>query len=451
MFIATLSVRSLFFPLALAGLVLLGVESHAEVYRVNTTADILTLPGSTTISLRSALIEANNIVGPEDSIVLPAGTYTLKIAGIEPPESASHGDLDILDSVTINGAGPDKTIIDGNALDQVFHIHGGLPNDITVKIENLTIQNGRVIDEVHSSGGAGLVNYQKLTLNNVVVRNNSAEKLEGAGIQNEGELFLNKVVIRDNTVVGDTYTDTGGGILNRGTLVLTDTTVSGNQAPYGGGLYNAGESKATIERTLFSGNKALSGSAMYVWGNLQLINTTIHGNNFPGFTGGRCAVRVEKTADILFSTITDNLSTYYEAGLCRASGAILTLRGTILAGNKQIGVSASNNCSYGDPITKLYNIEDADTCNFSPDTNLINTDPKLGPLQDNGGPTLTRALAADSPAIDYVRVNTGVTVDQRGFTRPVGPWADIGAYEYEPPPLCFPVKSPDGKSAIICL
>ena len=108
------------------------------------------------------------------------------------------------------------------------------------------------------------------------------------------------------------------------------------------------------------------------------------------------------------------------------------------------------NCSYK-IADATYNLEDANTCGFSPATNLVDTDPKLGPLQDNGGPTQTRALAADSPAIDYVKINTGVIVDQRGFTRPVGPWADIGAYEYEPPPLCFPVKSPDGKSAIICL
>ncbi len=109
------------------------------------------------------------------------------------------------------------------------------------------------------------------------------------------------------------------------------------------------------------------------------------------------------------------------------------------------------NCSLSSPLAgATFNLEDANTCGFSPATNLINTDPKLGPLQDNGGSTQTRALAAGSPAIDYVKINTGVIVDQRGFTRPVGPWADIGAYEYESP-ICFPVRSPDGKTAIICL
>ena len=129
----------------------------------------------------------------------------------------------------------------------------------------------------------------------------------------------------------------------------------------------------------------------------------------------------------------------------------LSLQNSILANNYS-GTNVILNCFLSSPpISATYNLEDANTCGFSPATNLVDTDPKLGPLQDNGGPTQTRALAADSPAIDYVKINTGVIVDQRGFTRPVGPWADIGAYEYEPPPLCFPVKSPDGKSAIICL
>ena len=126
----------------------------------------------------------------------------------------------------------------------------------------------------------------------------------------------------------------------------------------------------------------------------------------------------------------------------------LSLQNTILSNNSFI------NCFLSSPPTSAsYNLEDANTCSFSTTTNLINTDPKLGPLQDNGGPTQTRALAADSPAIDYVRVNTGVIVDQRGFTRPVGPWADIGAYEYERDvsTFCFPIRSPDGKTAIICL
>jgi hypothetical protein len=57
-------------------------------------------------------------------------------------------------------------------------------------------------------------------------------------------------------------------------------------------------------------------------------------------------------------------------------------------------------------------------------------DPKLGPLADNGGPTLTMALLPGSPAIDAGNTSLAPATDQRGFSRPAGLAADIGAFEY---------------------
>jgi hypothetical protein len=64
----------------------------------------------------------------------------------------------------------------------------------------------------------------------------------------------------------------------------------------------------------------------------------------------------------------------------------------------------------------------------------LRSDPHLGPLQDNGGPTRTQALMPDSPAIDAGNNTAGFTYDQRltGFKRVVGGAADIGAFEYDP-------------------
>jgi len=58
------------------------------------------------------------------------------------------------------------------------------------------------------------------------------------------------------------------------------------------------------------------------------------------------------------------------------------------------------------------------------------TDPKLGPLANNGGPTLTMALLPGSPAIDAGNTSVASATDQRGFPRPAGLAADIGAFEY---------------------
>lgn len=456
MYTVTLSVRSLLFALGLVGLVLMAATtSPAKSYTVTQTTDSnFPNPDPTILSLRLALASANSHDGL-DLIVIPEGTYTLTIPG-SGDDTNITGDLDILDSVIIQGAGPDKTIIDGNDLDRVFDIPKS-SESIYVFMSNLTIQNGKltnVTGGLDFEGGGGINNQHNLYLSNVVVRNNTVEGAGGGGIENKQDLTLNKVVLRENIVTGETSSCNGGGILNIGSLVGTEALFSGNRAHRGGGLFNAGLVTATIERCLFTKNQASSGSALVAYGTLELVNTTIHGNNFTLAGGGRCALNVQDTATVSFCSITDNLTTdtVQSSGLCTSSTSQLTLRGTVLAGNKRIGTPTNNNCTFVTPPTSAtYNLEDANTCGFLTTTNQINTDPKLGPLQDNGGPTQTRALAADSPAIDYVKINTGVIVDQRGFTRPVGPRADIGAYEYEPPPLCFPVKSPDGKSAIICL
>jgi hypothetical protein len=61
---------------------------------------------------------------------------------------------------------------------------------------------------------------------------------------------------------------------------------------------------------------------------------------------------------------------------------------------------------------------------------LNNTDPKLGPLANNGGRTLTMSLLPGSPAIDAADPAGAPATDQRGIARPVGPASDIGAFEY---------------------
>jgi hypothetical protein len=68
-------------------------------------------------------------------------------------------------------------------------------------------------------------------------------------------------------------------------------------------------------------------------------------------------------------------------------------------------------------------------------TNVIAA--RLGPLQDNGGPTLTCALLADSPAIDLGELSDAPALDQRGVSRPQGHRVDIGAFELEGVPYAF--------------
>ena len=107
-------------------------------------------------------------------------------------------------------------------------------------------------------------------------------------------------------------------------------------------------------------------------------------------------------------------------GSSKGSGCLLL--NTLLAAN-------ATNCSGG--ITDAgHNLSSDGTCNFTNLSSLNNTDAKLGELSNNGGPTVTMALLPGSPAIDAGDTSLAPATDQRGFPRPAGSAADIGAFEY---------------------
>jgi hypothetical protein len=200
----------------------------------------------------------------------------------------------------------------------------------------------------------------------------------------------------------------GGGIFNHGeegiaTLTITNSTLSDNSAPGGGGIFN-------LHATLTITNSTLSdNSADPDYGGGGIDN---------GFAGG---------------------------------SPMLTISNTIL----NAGASGENIFSDSGTVTSYgYNLSSDDASVFlnqSGDQN--NTDAMLGPLQDNGGPTFTHELLSGSPAIDAgdPNVTPPPDYDQRGpgFDRVVNGRIDIGAFEAEPPPYGAEVQqpiNPDGSS-----
>src|SRR5713101_1679664 len=112
---------------------------------VPSTINVTTTLDGVAGSLRAAIIQANASHGP-DTIMVPAGTYTLTLAGANEDDAAT-GDLDIRNDLTISGAGAATTIIDGGGLDRVFQVFGA-----KVAISGVTIEGG-----IASQGG-GLFN-----------------------------------------------------------------------------------------------------------------------------------------------------------------------------------------------------------------------------------------------------------------------------------------------------
>jgi hypothetical protein len=284
--------------------------------------------------------------------------------------------------------------------------------------ENLTI--GFSLTVVGSGAGTTIIDGGRV--NTVVTVSNP-----------NAYVSLSKLKIRN----GHTNYSCGGGVYNIGTLAISNGTISRNFGPYGGGGGICNGGTLTINNSTISGNQAggsvehfTSGGGISNGGTLTINNSTISGNSVHfGTSGGIYNVG---TATINNSTISGNTAKY-------GTGGIELIYGTVTIQNSIVANNSGGNCSGGTLTSKGYNLSGDNTCNFNNTGDLNNTDPKLGPLNSNGGPTPTQALLSGSPAIDAGRPSGCtdgqgylLTTDQRGKPRPniedTG-GCDMGAYE----------------------
>ena len=242
-----------------------------------------------------------------------------------------------------------------------------------------------------------------LTLNNLTIANGSAPGDHGGGIHNSGTLTVTNSNFSGNSTSGGFYAGFGGGISNEGTLTIANSTFSGNSATggYGGGVFNNG-GPLTITNSTFSGNSANFGygGGIYTPAGTLITNSTFSGNSATGGSG---------------------------AGVYNSHVVGVTLRNTIVANSVGAG-----NC-FGAITNGGNNIDDGTTCGWGAVSgSRSSTNPLLGSLANNGGPTRTFALLTSSPAIDGVTFsapNGAPSTDQRGVARPQGARYDIGAFE----------------------
>jgi CSLREA domain-containing protein len=423
----------------LAVLLLLGIgrSSYAAGFVVDSQADAVDAnpgdgvcdDGSGNCTLRAAVQETNALPG-HDSIDLPAGTYSLSIMGDE--DAAASGDLDITDDLTISGAGATTTIIDAGNLsgqpDRVFEVIG--PK--SVAISGVTIQNGYA----HSNYGGGIYGYQgSLALTQVSIRDNRA----GIG----GGIYSNDLELVDSTVSGNEAQQGGGIFIDAGSALITSSTISDNEAyTSGGGIWGSpGPAVLQIEKSTISGNHAQGGGGIFNVAQMNLVNSTISGNDADE-GGGIENYNTFGTALLHLTncTVSDNVAGGGSDGIWNNDGGVLEVENTIFANSP-----AGANCL--GPITSHgYNLDSDGTCGLSGAGDLTGS-PQLGPLQDNGGPTQTHALLEGSPAIDAGDNGSCPPTDQRDVSRPVdgdmdgSAICDIGAFEFLPPPTPTPTPT----------
>jgi predicted outer membrane repeat protein len=410
---------------------LMGATAQADTFTVDSLADP-TEAGHTT--LHDALTQAHMSPQPSDKIVFASGlTGSINLTTNLP-------NIDY--ALEIAGPGASQLAISGQNVRGIFHSVGLAPPGL--QISGLTLRNGNNVADTRG-GAIFLAGGSPAKVSDTVLTGNTAQK-GGAIYSLNGSLDIARSTFTANT---STAAGTGGGIQSYGTaLSISDSVVSGNHGGQGGGIQATADGpfgSFLLQRSTVSGNSATGccGGIFAIETPTSTIrSSTISGNTaLSGATGG---IYVYGQLDIVGSTISGNSSSIEAGGIYATQGLAPTISDTIVAGNSAPngpdvwnGVSAS--------FSLIGNPSGGAIVGGTAGSNLTGTNPQLQPLAANGGPTPTMALAATSPAIDKGSA-FGLATDQRGSPRPfdvpsipnsAAPGADgsdMGAFEFQQAP-----------------
>jgi hypothetical protein len=429
----------------------------------------VTFSCSGTITLTATItIAADTTIDGSGQAVTISGNHAVRVFTVNSGGTLNLNALTIADGSIIGGDGggiynsgsltvTDSTFF-GNSAASASYVGGGgiytrYPGTLSVSDSTFSgngvqacggIYNGSgsatVSDSTFSGNGAweggGICNSGTLTVTNTTFSGNSATNGGGGGIAN---LEYGTLTVGNSTFSGNTATGGGGGISNSGTLTVTNTTFSGNSVDCGGGGISNSSGMLTVINTTFSDNTAIGGDPgggggiRNYNGSVTVSNSAFSGNTTAGAGGG--IHNYFGTVTVSNSTFSGNSAANFGGGIYNHnSGSVeTTFKNTIVANSP-----SGSNCSG--------TITDGGGNLSYPDTTCpgINSDPKLGALQDNGGPTWTMALLPGSAAIDAgndaICAAPPVSgLDQRGVARPQRPRCDIGAYEALPPRAILPI------------
>jgi hypothetical protein len=389
--------------------------------------------------------------------VMPNSTVTiagLTISGGAGDQRGGGGILNDHATLTIEGCAVQ------NSFALQYNSGGGVYNNGSGGTATLTILNSSISGNGAYYAGGGIYNDAQnggsatMSLTGSTIDRNFAAYNgfplgggEGGGIYNDvGTVTVTNSVVSNNSagVSVEFPVGTGGGISNYGTLTITNSTITSNQVELiGGGIANAGT--LTITNSTISGNGAIGqhdgqpwGRAGGISGSVTLTNSTLSGN-YANLSGGG----INGGGSIANSTISGN------------NGGGIVVNGPLQIGNTILKAGAGANISnQGGTVTSHgYNVCSDNGGGFlNGPGDQINTDPMLGPLQNNGGLTFTHELLTGSPAIDAGDPNFTPPpyYDQRGpvFWRVRNGRIDVGSFEVQvgttpsPTPTARPSVTP---------
>ena len=300
--------------------------------------------------------------------------------------------------------------LSGNQVNGVFSVNSAQ--------RSLTLIGLKVADGNTSGSGAAIYNRGTLTVTNSTLSGNRASARGGGIYNNYGTVTVTNSVFLANHAIS------GGGIDNeRGTVTVTNSTFFAN---HGGGIFMY-FGTLTVTGSTLAGNSADSGGGIFITGTggpVTISNSTFSGNSATHEGGSIRNGNNAMPLTVTNSTFSGNSAT---SGGGIDTDSSVTVTNSIIAGGP-----AGANCTA--PVTDGgNNISDDTSCGFGAGDGV---DPLLKPLADNGGPTLTHGLKIGSPASGAgnpavcaaAPVNN---LDQRGEPRPrpVDTTCDSGAFE----------------------
>jgi hypothetical protein len=324
----------------------------------------------------------------------------------------------------------------------------------SVTLRHVTITSSRA--DGSSSGGA-IYSQGTLLVEDSLLKENEATRHGGAIYAGPGATTtIRRSIIKSNQAFAPIGTNARGGAIYHegGSLTIEESAIEGNSAEYGGGgVYIQAGTAAIVRTTLynnFAGNRgggiALNSGALTLsesllrsnissdkGGGLHVAGGTASLTNVTGYgniaVGGGGLFSAGGATSLLNTTLYRNRANN-GGGLWDFTGSTVTLKNTIIAASRDQGDNSdSNECDGPGIVSDGFNIFSDNSCTNAVSTDQFPVDPLLGPLQNNGGFTLTNYPQSGSPAIDKGTNSGCPSVDQRLLSRPRGAACDVGAVE----------------------
>ncbi len=410
-----MKIRSINF-VTLGLLFFITVSASAATFTVTKTADTNDGICDADCSLREAVGAANAAAG-DDVIEFDAAVFgvsqTITLSGTEIVIAANG-------ALAINGPGAALLTISGNNASRII----STGPDVTANIDGITFTGGNGVGALNTGRAGAIYNAGgTLTITNSVITGNSAANGGGLNNSSSGSPAVPGLLTIDNCIISNNTASGSGGAMQNfstSTVSISNTTISGNvsngSTGGGGGQYNG---RVNFTNVTFQGNSAPSGNGGGFQSNGTLgtivTNVTVSGNSSLNNGGGIHRGTTNVNFFIRNSIVAGNSGTETSPDITNSAGGIQS------QGNNIIGIVGTSTGWIA--------------------SDLLNTDPLLGPFADNGGFGFTFFPQAGSPAIDAgqncvldasCKANNApinVNIDQRGVARPSNGIVDIGSVE----------------------